>query len=310
MLQQRIPGSIAIPKKIKSGDVEVRIDGSGNILIENGGTELARVNTNGTLLIGDTANANMTVGVTISQGPNDDQAFALKSSDVATGLTTGGYGFDVETDDYLAIGKLSATLGGTLVKSVAEDAAALQVLSFGVYGGTANTNKTTAAIGLTDFYVAEHDGANALANITADGSVFTIRARVGGSDVARFLIDEDGDMYSVTAGQTFDAHDDAALVRSLDLVRGDTIHSEFDRFIRTDDNERHLIALGVLGGPVDEGGMTNVTQLQRLHNGAIWQQAATLRAFMSVICKWVPFLRRPVQRALDEAGVGHIKALV
>ena len=60
------------------------------------------------------------------------------------------------------------------MQSLAEDGALNSPLQFASYGGTAQTTKTTAAIGLIDFYVSEHDGANALADITADGN-WTVR---------------------------------------------------------------------------------------------------------------------------------------
>jgi len=57
------------------------------------------------------------------------------------------------------------------------------------------TTKTTSGVGLVDIYVSEHDGANALANITADGNIFSVRAKTGGSDLTKFMVDEDGDAY-------------------------------------------------------------------------------------------------------------------
>jgi hypothetical protein len=77
-------------------------------------------------------------------------------------------------------------------------------------------------------------------------------------------VDEDGDMYSATSGQTFDAHDDLALVNNYDVIRSDMAEWNVE-------HEAELVRLGVLGDTVANGGMTNVTQLQRLHNGAIRQ---------------------------------------
>src|SRR3990167_7980648 len=45
------------------------------------------VRIDGTCYINDEANANVTLGLTINQGANDDQILALKSSDVAHGVT-------------------------------------------------------------------------------------------------------------------------------------------------------------------------------------------------------------------------------
>ena len=52
------------------------------------------------------------------------------------------------------------------------------------------------------------------------------------------------------------------------------IKNKWDDF--TSYNEQTLIDIGVLGGPVvgvdpHDRGLVSLTQLQRLHNGAIWQ---------------------------------------
>ena len=47
------------------------------------------------------------------------------------------------------------------------------------------------------------------------------------------------------------------------------IRERWDDFIQY--NEQDLIDAGILGDTVENGGMLNVTGLQRLHNGAIWQ---------------------------------------
>jgi len=232
----------------------------------------------GTLFfVGDTANANMTQGITINQGAADDLIFTLKSSDIATGLTTGTSGPNIETDDILAWSKNSGTLGGLRFKVFGEDAALDSTLVFQVYGGTARTGKDTSEEGLVNFLISEHNGSNAVANITADGNVFSVRARVGGADATRFLIDEDGDLYSVTSAQTFDTYNDALLARAFDATTSpeSIILSEWDEYVNY--NEQDLIDAGILGAPIDEGGMWNVTQHIRLLNGGVWQNYQQIR---------------------------------
>ena len=143
-----------------------------------------------TLYINESANGSMTLGLTINQGANDNEILAFKSSDIGHGYTTGG-----ETDTYAAFQKSSATLGGLKITSMAEDAAEDQVTQIHSIGGTAMTTKSTSGVGLVDIYVAEHDGSGTIADITADGNVFSVRARVGSADVTRFMVDEDGDAY-------------------------------------------------------------------------------------------------------------------
>jgi hypothetical protein len=231
---------------------------------------------NNNVWIGDSANANTTLGLTINQGANDDLIFCLKSSDVATGITTIPNG-TFETDDFFAIDKRSAAYGGARLTALAEDDASQAVpLQFDVWGGQAQTGKATSNAGLVDFAIQEHDGSNAVANITANGNVFGVRAQVGGSMLLRFLVDEDGDLYSVTSAQTFDEHDDLQLVRNYDVVRRDSLRNSYKEFASGYEDE--LIALGVLGAPIADGGLTNVTQLQRLHNGALVQLNGNIKA--------------------------------
>lgn len=238
-------------------------------------TERMRIDQGGATFLNVATNTNTTMGLTITQAGNDDHIFTLQSSDVVHGLTTAMVA--AGTNDFYRIGKASATLGGVNFAVFAEDAALTVPYSVNVAGGTANTNKGTASLGLVSFIIYEQDGSNGLANITADGNVFAIRARVGGSTVTRFLIDEDGDMYTVIAGQTFDTYDDAELTRALDRTTtpGGVIESKWDEYISY--NEETLIEAGILGAPVADGGMLNVTQLQRLHNGAIWQNHTRIR---------------------------------
>jgi hypothetical protein len=210
----------------------------------------------------------MTQGLTINQGAADDQIFALKSSDVGHGLTTGTRRKDVEVDDYFVMGKLAAT-GGVIMQAMIQEDVDNVALAIEAYGATGNTTKGTGANACVEFYISNHDDANSLSDVDADGNIFGVRARVGDADVMRFLIDEDGDLYSVTSAQTFDQYDDALMVRALDQVKGDVIRDRWDDYVTY--NEQALIDAEVLGAPVAEGGLTNVTQLQRLHNGAIWQ---------------------------------------
>jgi len=124
-------------------------------------------------------------------------------------------------------------------------------------------------IGSTTFDMYAHDNSNALEDVATDGNVFSIRAYTGGAISTRVGVNVEGDIYTVTSAQTFDEYDDAQMVRALDQVKGDVIRDRWDDYVQY--NEQALIDAKVLGAPVAEGGMTNVTQLQRLHNGAIWQ---------------------------------------
>ena len=120
--------------------------------------------------------------------------------------------------------------------------------------------------------VLEHDGNNALADVTANGNVFSVQSRVSGANRTAFIVDTDGELFaaSATVG-TFDSYDDAQLIRALDHTRhpAKMIRERWDDFIEY--NEQDLVEAGILGDTRENGGLLNITGLQRLHNGAIWQ---------------------------------------
>jgi hypothetical protein len=227
------------------------------------------------VFIGDNANAANTLGLTINQGAADNEVLSLKSSDVNTGMTNGFVATEVDT--YFSVGKMSGTYGGAFLIANCEDEAQSRVMGFGVVGGTADTTKTTSANGLVDWYITEQNGSNGLANITANGNIFAIRARVGGNTIARWVVDEDGDVYSPTTNAHIafsDSYDDAQLIRAFDHAKSEAgqkgmIREKWDDFIKY--NEDDLIEAGVLGDTMENGGLLNTSALQRLHNGAIWQ---------------------------------------
>ena len=97
----------------------------------------------------------------------------------------------------------------------------------------------------------------------------------GGSSLTRFIVTEDGDLHAVNGTVTaFDREDDVALVRSLDHLNEEAgmaglIRKKWDEYVRY--NEQDLIEADILGDTIENGGMLNVTGMQRLHSGAIWQ---------------------------------------
>ena len=229
-----------------------------------------RLSSGGILFLNDTANTAMTQGLTINQGANDDPIFELKSSDINHGLL--GYsGVTTETDTFYSISKVSGSAGGAEINAYCEDGASNIVYRVWASGGSANTDQTNTGAGLIDFIAMEHDGSNGRANIESGGNVLSVKAYSGGSFKTRFLIEENGDIHADGTLSAYDSFDDAHLVRALDIARGskDVVKGEWDKFIKY--GEDKLVELGILGDTVENGGLINVTGLQRLHNGAIWQ---------------------------------------
>lgn len=165
----------------------------------------------GKFFINDTANANMTLGITINQGANDDEAIAFKSSDVAHGATD-----YTETDTWGLLKKAEATSGGLYAQGFkdADGVAGFALTLGGFLAEDANTTKTTSGYGIVDIEAFQTSGTG-LANTVADGNVFSIRTRRGDTVVAVFLVDEDGDVLYDGAASAYDQEDDVALVREL-----------------------------------------------------------------------------------------------
>ena len=235
----------------------------------NAGTpylDLATGSTGGLVTINETANANMTIGITIQQGPADNEIFALKSSDVAHGMTT-----ITETDTYTSFQKESAASGG--LRLTGHSATTLAVRIFGDHT-TENSNRTTAASAPIEFLTRLKNGTTVAAP-SANANMATISA----NGTVRFIFDSDGDSHQDvgTAWTNFDDEPDALICRSVGIVmdQSSIVKGRFDDWSR--DHQADLVRTGLIPqlsqDELDRGErpLMNTTQLARLHNGAIWQ---------------------------------------
>jgi len=229
------------------------------------------------LFINESTHGNVTVGLVINQGANDDAILAFKSSDINHGLTT-SFG-NIETDDFFVVKKTSGTVGGVNMTAIGDNASQGVLMQLSAIGGTFDTGKATSDRAKTEIGAYEHNGSNGVDNTTADGNVFAVRTRRGGAYVSLILVDEDGDFYSTTSAQTFDDYDDSEIIELYDKVRSytpkDIVDEEWKALLR--EQEQQLIDIGVLGAPVvgvspDKQGMTNVTQLVRVLTGNARQE--------------------------------------
>ena len=221
-------------------------------------SERMRLTNGGMLLVGDTANANMTVGLTLAQGANDDEILAFKSSDISHGVTGA-----TETDTYGYALKLSSGNGGLSLFGVTESQIAARLS--GIYTTTA-TGKTTGTGAAVEVAGLEKSGTGTTTTLTSDQNVFGVR----GSEML-FIVDAEGDFhYNGADGGAFDVYEDAHLVRAFaNATSKETVRTAHDDWVQY--NEQTLVDIGVLGAPVSEGGLINGAQLQRVHTGAIWQ---------------------------------------
>jgi len=241
--------------------------------IYSGGLPMIVAGNNGSIYLQDTANANVTVGLTINQGANDNEIFALKSSDVAHGMTD-----EAETDTWGAAEKFSSTNGGLEFNGYTEDEIGLQLQA---YYTTDNTDKTTNANAPVRVNCRKKSGVGSGVQ-GANANSFVV---LSGNN-AKFLIDEDGDyFYDGVDGGAFDFNealggkvDDIALCRAYDLHASDpktVISTRWDEYVgyNREDLNRAGILSRVSAEDASKGhrAMVSGRQLARLHNGAIWQ---------------------------------------
>ena len=201
-----------------------------------------------------------TGGLCLNQGADDDFIMTFKSSDVAHGMTDLG-----QTDTFVFFKKGSATQGGLELNCMAEDVIAAQIQGFASAVSTARNNDANAAVGVRS----RLKSGTAWGGLSSNGNLFT----VSNHNDARFIFDAEGDFHADSSSTTFDEYDDAQLARTFDITHGrGVIESKFDKFISY--NHEKLAELELVGREDDgtPNHFINVTGMQRLHNGAIWQQ--------------------------------------
>jgi len=242
----------------------------------------------GTLYIGDSANGNMTTGLTINQGAADDQILAFKSSDPSGGhgLTTGTAAKDVEDDDYMTFGKQNADKGGIQINVVAKSDLA-DPFFLETYGGPPATNDVSYSSAAMQFYVGEHDGSNALVDMAADSNAFAWGeiGSNGGRNVRMLLKADDGQLHlgNTLALVALDNEDDRQIIRAIQKEGSSSgiIESKWDNPFYDYDK---LHELG-LAGEKDEEGFFLFPVQSRLHahEGAMWQNYTEIRGMQEKI---------------------------
>jgi len=240
-----------------SEDVDFRVetDGQTHALFIDGTAD-------GKVSINESAPDTGDGGLCLNQTSNDDFIFTLKSNDVAHSVTG-----EAEADTYLRMAKYSATQGGGAIVAYGEGGEGIYLQ--GIIGsGQGSTAKSTSA-GAPVIIKGTKESGNAAAAMGSNENCAVILNHTN----TRFIFDAEGDFHADASSTTFDAYEDAQLVRAYDLSHGKgVIDSKFDKFVAY--NHEKLAELKLVGR--EENGtpnhFMNVTGMQRLHNGAIWQQ--------------------------------------
>ena len=214
----------------------------------------------GKVYIGDTSDANVTLGLVVNQGAADNYIASFKSSDVAHHVTA-----QLEADTYAAFGKANVG-GGFKFLGMAAASATVGLKFFGV-SDVVDTTKSAAGDGSIQLCGALWNGATNWYDETADANLVVIRTL----GTTRFIFDAEGSAHADVEWTTFAKHDDLSL--ALDM--------EQELLSREDEAKtarRHLLEdtriIGRGSWHMENGkprAMVNFTKLSMLHHGALLQ---------------------------------------
>ena len=239
------------------------------------------LDTSGFLALNETANANMTIGLTINQGASDDHALGLKSSDVATGLSTIPVFQDVETDDYGVFAKRHSANGGLVMVALGESGDD-DPFYLETWGGAPLTTDTSSSRAAMNLIAGEHDGANAAQDMAADSNLLMV-GEINSSSIPQtrlILKADDGELHlGNTTLVALDDEDDVGLVRAMqwEASGGKGMQpmpwNTADYGVPPFSYEK-LRAVGVLGERDADGFcLFRVQPRFAMNEGAIWQLA-------------------------------------
>jgi len=198
-----------------------------------------------------TSGAN-TLGL-LSLDSTDGRAIAFYNPNVAHGIT--GYS---PTNMYGWLSAFSDLQGGLEMVGVTEGTIAQRHISLATTQDT-STTAGSAAAHVIDARLKSGAGAAGLSN---NANLLAVR-NYGGT---KLIVKGNGDIHANAYTDTFDVHDDIALVRTLERHLGGTVYdAAWDDMVRY--NADSLMELGL----ISDGGMVNISAWLRLLSGAIWQ---------------------------------------
>jgi hypothetical protein len=226
-------------------------------------TEMLRIDSDNNNLAtgGETAGDVGAFGLCLNQGTADGKILTFKSSDVAHGMT------DVAETDTYAVFKKRTSDGGLQINALHDSGD--QGMRLEAMCVTENTTKGTTGNGPMHLASSKKNSAG-LQQFGSNANLFV----VSNNGSTKFIVDAEGELHSDGGAQSaYDIYEDAQLVRAYDLSHGKgVIDSKFDDYIKY--NHESLAEAGLVGREKDgtPNNFINVTGMQRLHNGAIWQQ--------------------------------------
>jgi len=178
----------------------------------------------------------------------------------------------VEADDWLGINMVESR-GGAFITVLAQPEVVFP-LFLETWGGSPQTTDTSGSLGAMNFFVGEHNGANADVDMAANSNAVAWgEINSSGSRLARMILKaDDGELHlGNTTLVALDDQPDALVVRAMQKTSAASgiIETEFDNPMY---DYNWLKGRGLAGEMDDEGFFLFPLQSRmHAHEGAIWQ---------------------------------------
>ena len=292
-------GAVATPSITFEADLDTGFyhdDGdSGVIRVTMNGTQRQLWTNGGMVALSETANANMTTGITINQGTAYNEMLALKNSNVAHGCT----GL-METDNFFYAGIYDSSTGGVRLESVSENTTAFWTRVAITTESTGDATNSTAAY----YHIAATKSGTGKTPM-ADAANMIMWSNDG---TGRVLFKGDGTVHAsdTSWATSLDTEDDMKALRMLDKAQSTSgiITSAWDSMIGTD--WEYLQKIGVAGSTHSEKGhpdMFSMQGIQKLTMGATWYLGQNFMAFLETVEKRMPGIRKEFEdHMLEQSG--------
>jgi hypothetical protein len=217
--------------------------GEGILNLESAGNSRLFVTAAGMVGIGTTTKpSNLTSGLTIDTGSNDDDSIHFKSSDCNTPLT----GVVGESDSWGSIRKYYGVHGGMYMTGVTDASAQGAMWIRGVTGSTyPDLTKGASQVAPVNIIAAQDNDSGGQGVMDTNANLVTIQD--GGWPGTRFIFDKEGDCHydGGTVANSWDDEDDIGLLSTFrNLTTGNQAQHVFGEFVQ--DNAQILHDTGVI----------------------------------------------------------------
>lgn len=251
------------------------------------------------IFVGDTANANMTAGVTVNQGGSDDEIHTWKSSDVAHGITANS-----EADSFGVVRKASATDGGLQLEGYRDTGGNSGLILVARVEADPDTTKSTAGAGAIYVRAQKRSGTGTAA-IGANTNLIVFEDGAN----TRFILDADGDSHQDvgTAWTNFDAYDDSLLLDSLSYFVSpptDPIKARFASALESLVPRHQLQRAELVTFNADGHHFVNMSRLTMLLTGAVRQNADEMRGLKTRLATLEDKNRRLARQLMEQSALG------